>query len=212
MVVTTGGKRLGCERGFTLVEVLIASFILATTLLALSTLFALGLKNNAVAKEDTVMASLAQGKLEQLRRISRSELEKLFPTSCQGPCETVLGVSPDCDETDGGWATGPAQSRLCYPAACAHGAATFTEMEDPISDPNPDDRVKERMYVRLWEVQKVNLGLPVGCVYKLTVTVGSRNGLFAPVPTTATSWLVADSEEVVGSGNPRRILVSAFRR
>ena len=191
------------ERGFTLIEVLVASLILATALIGLSSLFVLGLKNNAVAREDTVMAALAQEKVEQLRRKTRSDLEDMFIATCRGPC------------------TDSACTNACYPNGCptadvdSDGTAdayVFDAHESPVSDPNPTDRVKEQMYVRRWHIEKHDLGQPIGCVFKIEVTVGSRNGLFAPAPSTATTWVAADWSEVVGSGNPRRVHVASYRR
>ena len=60
--------------GFTVVEILVAAVIVAVMLLSLSALFGLGLKNNAVAKEDTVMGALAWDKLEELKSLPRQDL------------------------------------------------------------------------------------------------------------------------------------------
>jgi len=198
------------ERGFTLVEVLVASVILAIALLALSSLFALGLKNNAVAKEDTVMAALVQDKLESLRRQPRAELELHFSSSpaCQGSCEfnCECGDPPPCDPTD-------CCTNLCYPNDCPTGQYVVRKTQNPISDPNPSDDIRESLYVRRWSVEKVNIGEPVGCVFKLTVTVGSRKGIFAPTPPPpASNWLEAAANDVVSDVNPRRVQAATYRR
>lgn len=199
MTMPSGARRrVEHPRGFTLVEVLVSSFILAVVLIALSSLFALGLKTQAVSKEETVMAALAQEKLEHLRRLPRQSLELLFDSDCQGPCSGTCG-------------------HPCYPSGCSNSGTELRvvdQHEDPVSDPNPTDRIRESMYVRQWLVEKVNLGQPVGCVYKVTVNVGSRNGLFAPVPASPepSSWLQASWQYVVGVNNPRRVVVATYRR
>jgi len=186
-------SRRASEPGFTLIEVLVASLILAIALIALSGLFALGIKNNAVAKEDTVMTSFAQDKLEDLKRQPLSELQKWFVTSCQEPCAAT------CDHP-------------CYAQGCAAADRVYKVTEDPIPDPNPQDDVHENLYVREWQLQRVNLGQPVGCVLKVTVLVGSRNGIMSPKPASpATTWLDATTDQVLGVTNPRRVVISSFR-
>lgn len=192
------------SRGFTLVEVLVASAILATALIALAGAFAMGVKQNGVAKEETVMAAFAQDKMEQLKRLSWAQLQALFTDGSGG--------DPNCVDLG---ADGSCYAAAC-PAAPAPPVATdaaspstdriYDAVEDPISDPNPGDDVKERLYSRYWKVERVNLGMPVGCVYKVTVVVGSRAGIFTRAPQTggSPSWLYADWQEVVGlDGNPR---------
>jgi hypothetical protein len=58
---------LPADAGFSLVEVTIASLLLATSLAALSELFVISVKNNAIAKHGTYTAILAAQKLEHLR-------------------------------------------------------------------------------------------------------------------------------------------------
>src|SRR5581483_8503727 len=55
------------DAGFSLVETLIATSLLATALVALAQLFAVSVKNNAVAKSGTFSQVLASQKIEQLR-------------------------------------------------------------------------------------------------------------------------------------------------
>jgi type II secretory pathway pseudopilin PulG len=58
------------DGGFSLVEVLIATSLLATSLVALAQLFAISVKNNAVAKNGTFTQVLAGQKMEQLRGLT----------------------------------------------------------------------------------------------------------------------------------------------
>ena len=59
------GVRL--DGGFSLVEVMIATTLLATSLAALAELFAISVSNNTVARNGTFTAVLAAQKMEQLR-------------------------------------------------------------------------------------------------------------------------------------------------
>jgi type II secretory pathway pseudopilin PulG len=56
------------EAGFTLVETLMAAGLLGGALVFLVTLFALGIRVNAAAKDDTVAATYAQDKIEELKK------------------------------------------------------------------------------------------------------------------------------------------------
>ena len=58
------------ESGFSLIEVLIATLILAIALVSLAQLFALSTKSNMGARNTTYTAVLAQQKLEELRSLT----------------------------------------------------------------------------------------------------------------------------------------------
>ena len=58
------------DGGFSLVEVMIATTLLAVSLTALAQLFAISVKNNAVAKNGTFTQILAAQKMEQLRGLT----------------------------------------------------------------------------------------------------------------------------------------------
>jgi type II secretory pathway pseudopilin PulG len=207
------------DRGFTLVEVLVASLILFVAIIGLTLLFASGVKQNAIAKEETAMVAFAQDKLEQLKKLTREDLDALPPdAACRdGICQSRVcapGQSTNCCPF------------ACYPEACPADPGTWTDpasltqtfagLENPVPDPNPTDEINERLYVRYWEVKKVPMGSPIGCVFKMTVIVGSRNGLMSPPPGSAASWLNADWKEVVGLDasyptNKRRVVLSTYK-
>src|SRR4051794_20924278 len=63
-------SRFNNDAGFSLVEVLIATTLLAVSLTALAQLFAISVKNNAVAKNGTFTQILAAQKMEQLRGLT----------------------------------------------------------------------------------------------------------------------------------------------
>ena len=58
------------QSGFTLVETLVATTMLAVALTALAELFAISVKNNAVAKNGTFTSVLGSQKMEQLRGLT----------------------------------------------------------------------------------------------------------------------------------------------
>jgi len=65
----TGGRR-----GFTLVEVLVATAVLATALLAALTAFSMASRVTGAARNDTLLSFLAQEKLAQIQLAGREEL------------------------------------------------------------------------------------------------------------------------------------------
>jgi type II secretory pathway pseudopilin PulG len=70
LFVTRGRFFTRVEAGFTLVETLVATTMLAVALTALAELFAVSVKNNAVAKNGTFTSVLASQKMEQLRSLT----------------------------------------------------------------------------------------------------------------------------------------------
>ena len=67
---TANPRRGRSDAGFSLVETLVSTAILATALVALAQLFAISAKTNSSAKNGTFAAVLAQQKIEQLRSLT----------------------------------------------------------------------------------------------------------------------------------------------
>lgn len=63
-------RRAEAESGFSLAEVLVATLLLAMALTSLAELFAVSVKNNAVARNGTFTSVLAAQKMEQLRALT----------------------------------------------------------------------------------------------------------------------------------------------
>jgi type IV pilus assembly protein PilV len=63
-------RRSKDERGFTLLEVMIALVVLSIGLLGLASLQIMAIKGNSFGQQMTVASTLAQNQLEQLRRTS----------------------------------------------------------------------------------------------------------------------------------------------
>lgn len=70
------GERLQSERGFSLVEILIASTILIVALLSLAQLLSLATAANAAAGRATVSAVLAAEKLEELHTLTWESMRR----------------------------------------------------------------------------------------------------------------------------------------
>jgi type IV pilus modification protein PilV len=81
------------DAGFTLVEVLLALFILLVALLALANLFIVSMKLNATSHDETTATALAQEKLEEMKRIPYEDLDN---TSDQGASLPTENESESC--------------------------------------------------------------------------------------------------------------------
>ena len=90
------------DAGFSLIETLIATFLLAVSLSALAQLFAIAVTNNAVARHGTIAAVLAAQKIEQLRGDA-----SLAPSPANALRENVPGYSDDVDRYRRRWTVEP---------------------------------------------------------------------------------------------------------
>jgi len=73
------------ERGFTLVEVLVATAVLAIGLLAALTAFSMANRVTAVSSNDTVISFLGQQKLAEIQALGREQLRVGSTTGDFGP-------------------------------------------------------------------------------------------------------------------------------
>jgi len=90
------------DRGFSLVETMIATTLLASSLVALAQLFAISVKNNAVAKNGTFTQILAAQKMEQLRGLTWGFDPLGLPVS-----DTTTDTSVTPEATTGGTGLAP---------------------------------------------------------------------------------------------------------
>src|SRR5438045_4795051 len=85
------------DGGFSLVEVMVATTLLASSLVALAQLFAISVKNNSVAKNGTFTQILAAQKMEQLRGLTWGFDSLGLPVS-----DTATDTSVTPEATTGG--------------------------------------------------------------------------------------------------------------
>jgi prepilin-type N-terminal cleavage/methylation domain-containing protein len=74
------GRKLRCQGGFSLIEVLVALVILAVGLLGLAMFQITAIKGNAIASKWTVATELAQDRLERFRHASWTSIQDNVPT------------------------------------------------------------------------------------------------------------------------------------
>ena len=74
------GYKLRCQRGFSLIEVLIALVILAVGLLGLAMFQVTAIKGNAIASKWTVATELAQDRLERFRHVGWNTIVSSSPS------------------------------------------------------------------------------------------------------------------------------------
>ncbi len=100
-------RRLRAEAGFSLVEVMVATGILATALVSLAQLFAISTASNLAARNSGTAMIFAEQKIEQLRALSYTLDTAGLPitdittdTSVYPPAATGgTGLSPSTDNT-----------------------------------------------------------------------------------------------------------------
>ncbi len=80
-------SRISTEKGFTIVENMLAVAVLAIAVLALGQLMSVAVRQNAFTRVETMSSSLAQEKLETLRAVYHQELETetASPDLTEGP-------------------------------------------------------------------------------------------------------------------------------
>jgi type II secretion system protein I len=75
----------GKEKGFTLVEVLIAVMVLAVAFLAMYQMQAMAVRGNETANQVTIATMLAQDKMEEIRNTAYDNVTSInFPTENYG--------------------------------------------------------------------------------------------------------------------------------
>jgi Tfp pilus assembly protein PilV len=96
------GKVKGCrhEKGFSLIEAMLAMLFLAVSILALGQLVGVAINQNSMSRSTSVGISAAMGKLEELRRIYNRQLESGSVTLANGS-ETKNGLALSWVVTNG---------------------------------------------------------------------------------------------------------------
>ena len=96
------------ERGFSLLEALIATAILVVALVSLAHLFGLAIRNNIAARSTTTATVLAQQKLEELRALTWAELSQSPASALQENAPGFVDYVDQFGENRGGGADPPA--------------------------------------------------------------------------------------------------------
>src|SRR6187200_1547383 len=76
------GPRLTSERGFTLIETIVAALILTTALVALAQLLAVSVRMHKLGRDSAQATRLAQDKFEELMKLNFATAPALSTVSC----------------------------------------------------------------------------------------------------------------------------------
>src|SRR5262249_52136198 len=96
------------DRGFSLIEVLVATLVLSVGLISIAQLFALSTKGNTAARANTFTVMLAQQKMEQLRALTWGFDTVGLPVSDFSTDTPAVGPLAGC--TTSGTGAGPGLS------------------------------------------------------------------------------------------------------
>ena len=161
-------SKVADDAGTSLVEVLIAVFVLMTGVLSMTQLFLLSTKNNASARSDTFATVLAEQKLEQLRSLAYGFDMAGLPVS---DISTDTSVSPPA--ADGGTGLQPSP-----PDSLSVDSAGFFDYLDANgaivgnSGPLPTNAV----YTRRWSVEPLPTNPNNTVILQVRVTPRSTIG------------------------------------
>jgi prepilin-type N-terminal cleavage/methylation domain-containing protein len=97
MMITTSGKKKS-QAGFSLIELLLAMFVMAVGLSAIAILFTTAIASNKRNKVNTTSTMLAQTVLDQIAAKAANDAANITITDCAGTANTIAtasGASPN---------------------------------------------------------------------------------------------------------------------
>lgn len=157
------------ERGFSLVETLVASVILATTLVSLAELIAMAVKSNSSARTSTSATVLAAQKLEQLRALTWGFDSTGSPI---GDTTTDTSVSPERPNGGTGLAPSPTNTlRASTSGYVDYLAADGTQLGGGAAPPTAT------VYIRRWMIEPLPTRPDDTLIIQVLVTRRRERGL-----------------------------------
>jgi prepilin-type N-terminal cleavage/methylation domain-containing protein len=133
-------------RGFSLIEVLVATGILTTALVALAQMLAMSVTANTAAKNTTFATVLAEQKLEQLRALTWGFDASGLPVS-----DSTSNTAVDPEQTAGGTGLSPS------PAAALQedtgGYVDYVDRWGKIVGNDANDPPDGALYFRRWSIE-----------------------------------------------------------
>lgn len=138
-------SRWTAERGFSLIETLIATTIMTVALASLAQLFAIATRSNQSARSTTFAAVLAQQKMEQLRGLTWGFDVLGLPIT-----DTTADLTTVPEQPTGGKGLSPSPSdalRTNYDGYCDFIDATGQSLGGGVTPP------VNTVYIRRWQVE-----------------------------------------------------------
>jgi type II secretory pathway pseudopilin PulG len=140
----SSNPRRSGESGFSLIETMIATMLLATALVSTAQLMVIAIRGNTAAQRSTFTTTLAQDKLEQLRGLAWGYDELGLPIN---DYTTNLGVNPP---TDNGVGLSPSPGDAL--ASNMTGYVDYLDRSGTVLGGGPTPTVGT-VYVRRWSVE-----------------------------------------------------------
>jgi type II secretory pathway pseudopilin PulG len=138
-------SRFSSASGFSLVETIIATGILATALIALAQLFAMGIETNTSARDTTFATVLAEQKVEQLRSLTWGFDSVGLPVS-----DLTTNTAIDPEQPNGGTGLTPSPSDVLM--SNTPGYVDYLDRWGQVLGTGPAP-LQGAMYFRRWSIE-----------------------------------------------------------
>jgi len=194
-IQTLGGAEVSGEKGFTLIEAMIAILVTVVGLVSLAGMFTMAMKTNASSQNLTTATTFAQDKLEQLGAVSFQRLvdpsRLINNPASQGPNDAYIAGSLEQDSTgaDGSFyydkiilaGRDDVEPEGTITIAYPDGTAETRRPDGTIYSGNPFDQNRVN-YARRWVVMSSNEDNPADRRLTIAVRVQSQNAPTGKTP------------------------------
>ena len=139
-------SRFSNDAGFSLIETVVATSLLATALVTVAQLFAMATSSNLSARDTSFATMLAEQKMEQLRSLTWGFDAVGLPVS---DLTTNTAVDPEEPTTGKGLSPSPADALKANTA----GYFDFVDRWGNVVSDNPQGAAQAPMYFRRWSIE-----------------------------------------------------------
>jgi prepilin-type N-terminal cleavage/methylation domain-containing protein len=163
------------DRGFSLVEVLVATLVLSIGLISVAQLFALSTKGNTAARANTFTVLLAEQKMEQLRALTWGFDSVGLPVSDFTTDTTNVGTLAGCTTSGTGAATGLSPSPAGTLGQNTDGWVDYLDVNGCVLG-GGGNAPQGTTYIRRWSVEPLPTNPNNTLILQVLVTKRTNRG------------------------------------
>lgn len=163
------------DRGFSLVEVLVATLVLSIGLISVAQLFALSTKGNTAARANTFTVLLAEQKMEQLRALTWGFDTVGLPVSDFTTDTTNVGTLAGCTTSGTGAATGLSPSPAGTLGQNTDGWVDYLDVNGCVLG-GGGNAPQGTTYIRRWSVEPLPTNPNNTLILQVLVTKRTNRG------------------------------------